>query len=613
METAQIEDHAVEDQISDDEASSLYVDFENNGLLWVPPEPENDDDDYYGYDYDDDDDDDDVKPKQVVDEPPRLEQVFTYSPSEQESIKVLLSSRCEWKGTVCERSHLLRIKYYDSFDRPLGRFLRDRLFDQNNLCSSCEMPPEAHVECYTHRQGTISILVKKLPDDILPGEKDGKIWMWHRCLRCPRYYYGVPPATRRIVMSDAASGLSFGKFLELSFSNDASASCGHSLHRDCLRFYGFGKMVACFRYVSIEVYSVYLSPSKLNFNNESGPRMLLPVGVNDTVIIPVYNDEPSSIISYALVSTDYNSVQASKNEPVVSFADNGPHGEVKYTVTCYYGKRFEELRRICCSSESDFVRSLSRCDKWEARGGESKTLDGRFIVKQVTKTELESFIKFAPRYFEYVSESIGSGFPTCLAKMFGVYEVTSKHLKNGKETKMYVVVIENVLFGRNPSRLYDLKGSSRSRYNPDPSGSNKVLLDQNLIEEMPTSPIFVGNESKRLLERAIWNDTAFLASIDVMDYSLLVGVDDEKNELVFGIINIMRQYTWDKHLETWFTGSGIFGGPKNTLPTIVNPKDYKKRFRKAMSVYFLTVPCSQAKLSNENSDNSAQSTTFSDP
>lgn len=76
---------------------------------------------------------------------------------------------------------------------------------------------------------------------------------------------------------------------------------------------------------------------------------------------------------------------------------------------------------------------------------------------------------------------------------------------------MDVLVMENLLYRRNIRRLYDLKGSSRSRYNPDTSGSNKVLLDQNLIEAMPTSPIFVGNKAKRLLERAVWNDTAFLA------------------------------------------------------------------------------------------------------
>lgn len=76
---------------------------------------------------------------------------------------------------------------------------------------------------------------------------------------------------------------------------------------------------------------------------------------------------------------------------------------------------------------------------------------------------------------------------------------------------MDVLVMENLLFRRNVTRLYDLKGSSRSRYNPDTSGNNKVLLDQNLIELMPTSPIFVGNKAKRLLERAVWNDTSFLA------------------------------------------------------------------------------------------------------
>lgn len=81
-----------------------------------------------------------------------------------------------------------------------------------------------------------------------------------------------------------------------------------------------------------------------------------------------------------------------------------------------------------------------------------------------------------------------------------------------------------------------------------------------------------------------------MQSIDVMDYSLLVGVDEESKELVLGIIDFMRQYTWDKQLETWVKASGILGGPKNASPTIVSPKQYKRRFRKAMTSYFLTVP-----------------------
>lgn len=87
------------------------------------------------------------------------------------------------------------------------------------------------------------INVRRLSSSVrLPGEEDGKIWMWHRCLKCAQID-GIPPSTRRVVMSDSAWGLSFGKFLELSFSKYATgnrvASCGHSLQRDCLRFYGY--------------------------------------------------------------------------------------------------------------------------------------------------------------------------------------------------------------------------------------------------------------------------------------------------------------------------------------------------------------------------------------
>jgi 1-phosphatidylinositol-3-phosphate 5-kinase len=68
-----------------------------------------------------------------------------------------------------------------------------------------------------------------------------------------------------------------------------------------------------------------------------------------------------------------------------------------------------------------------------------------------------------------------------------------------------------------------------------------------------------------------------------MDYSLLVGVDKQKHELDY-----LRQYTWDKQLETWVKTSLVV--PKNVSPTVISPKEYKKRFRKFMSKYFLTVP-----------------------
>ncbi|XP_028759080.1 putative 1-phosphatidylinositol-3-phosphate 5-kinase FAB1C [Neltuma alba] len=918
-----------------------------------------------------------------------------------QSILVYFTSHCVSKGMVCEHAKLLRIKFYGSDDKPLGRYLRENLFDQTSHCQSCKERMEAHVLCFMHQQGNLTIKVKHLSSAKLPGERDGKIWMWHRCLRCP-HVNGVPPATPRVVMSDAAWGLSFGKFLELSFSDHATANrvatCGHSLQRHCLRFYGVGSMVAFFQYSPSYILSVHLPPSVLEFghmqeewirkearellgktetlygeisyllecmekrislgvgyelcntcdihnhvaelkdmikkerdeyhsllvsettetsqprkmaldilelnrlrrslligshvwdhrlcyldslikkisgskfkqeNDESfvelfrkdhscdhwpeqsspwpsnlqehpescilkqmdeclepcseactsnknrenllldiefvvnktsfdcfpaqesnlseridsawtgadqspskveplhafqaddlqagcarrsnlndthpfrrliqpvrvhsfdsalrvrersrqalppslqfstvrsfhaygdymnmvrdpvsnplqahfqlspwevqklnlmlnarplfisaashvaeGVRLLLPQTRHGHRVIAVYDDDYSSIISYALSSKEYEDGVVHKLDPRdgslvmherskqhsassscsshqsvglsdleyihyggyrsedapssvasllmdskkslhlrISFGDDsmGAGGKVNFSVTCYYAKQFDLLRKLCFPDEVDFIRSLSRCHRWNAQGGKSnvyfaKSLDDRFIIKQVKKTELDSFEEFAPQYFTYLMDSLKSGSPTCLAKILGIYQVIVKYPKGGKETKIDLMLMENIFYKRNISRVYDLKGSKRSRYNSETSGT---MLDLNLLEALRTKPIFLGSMAKRRLERAVWNDTAFLGSVDVMDYSLLVGVDDERKELVLGIIDFMRQYTWDKHLETWVKASGIFGGPKDDSPTVVSPKLYKKRFRKAMTAYFLTLP-----------------------
>ncbi|GMH31339.1 hypothetical protein Nepgr_033182 [Nepenthes gracilis] len=268
-------------------------------------------------------------------------------------------------------------------------------------------------------------------------------------------------------------------------------------------------------------------------------------------------------------------------------------GKGKYSVTCMYEREFRGLRNRCCPSELDYIASLSRCRIWDAKGGKSKsffakTLDDRLIIKEIKKTEFESFMEFAPDYFSYMNESFDKGNQTCLAKILGIYQVTIRQTKSGKEMKHDLMVMENLSFGRNITRQYDLKGALHARFAAAADGSGDVLLDQNFVIDMNASPIYVGQKAKRLLQRAVWNDTTFLNSINVMDYSLLVGVDQQRRELVCGIIDYLRQYTWDKQLETWVKSSLVV--PRNQLPTIISPKEYKKRFRKFMDTHFLTVP-----------------------
>ncbi|KAJ0960018.1 hypothetical protein J5N97_000212 [Dioscorea zingiberensis] len=923
-----------------------------------------------------------------------------------QSILVLLSSQCISKRTVCEQSHLSRIKYYGNFDVSLGRFLQDILLNQKHSCSSCGEPPEGHIYRYTHQNGNITVLVSKLNSKwALSGEDEGKIWMWTRCLKCERES-GIPRTSQRVVMSTAARGLSFGKFLELSFSGHSAANrlsrCGHSLHRDCLRFFGLGSKVAMFRYSSVEIYAACKPPPVIDFCNPKGQEWLqreakemlskgdkfffevrssleklrpkfssslakqslslgsvkefqeieemlrhdkaefeaslvraansgmqtarnsyeildvswlneelllllyvwdhrlnsllmhtqdsnvihevgsellqeevdatssspciersgsesnsksleistqVPIDVVESLssnadlypqsaraeleidsaeasgnmtitistaestslvnhdinnnsselshvtipildpmqidlsnpsvkeplehvekidesdmkteavetgglistsslpkeqhpgssyksssrtedpegwiwssfselrkefrkdlhggylqkfsfvysyrplylspiserasrdmdkfhfpvgsggnVISVCEDEISSIIACALalsesqygllentvnveswdgkgeaeksvdntfglrsdvstvsywsstgsldterMRTPFSFSSLSSDELSTSTSDalssadrmlasDNLHPEIpvgvgkvagksKYSVVCINAKQFYDLRKRCCPSELAYITSLSRCKKWDAQGGKTKaffakSMDERFIIKQIKKTELDSFLKFAPDYFKHITMSLDSGSQTCLAKILGIYQVRQN--RSGKELKVDLMVMENLLFGRNVSRTYDLKGAVFSRYISGANDSEKVLLDQNFVEDMCVSPIYVGGRTKHLLQRAIWNDTSFLTSINVMDYSLLVGVDKQRRELVFGIIDYLRQYTWDKQLETWVKTSLVV--PKNALPTVISPKEYKKRFRNFMTKYFLTVP-----------------------
>lgn len=130
--------------------------------------------------------------------------------------------------------------------------------------------------------------------------------------------------------------------------------------------------------------------------------------------------------------------------PEVSMGIGKVPGKRKYSVICLYSSEFHHLRSRCCGSEVDYIASLSRCRNWDAKGGKSKsffakTLDDRFIIKEIKKTEFEAFIKFAPSYFRYMNECYENGNQTCLAKILGIYQVglaTLSFYSQQKEMKL---------------------------------------------------------------------------------------------------------------------------------------------------------------------------------
>ena len=337
--------------------------------------------------------------------------------------------------------------------------------------------------------------------------------------------------------------------------------------------------------------------------------------------IIVREDEPSSLIAFALGSEDYQSKLQSIQEKSSrlrarpktvdmeslppSSDDNtveklllrstGTHlsyqfreGSAKMLCKIFYAEQFDAVRRKCGVSER-IVESLSRCLKWDSKGGKTKsvflkTLDDRLVLKSLSKIETQAFLKFAPAYFRIISETLFHDLPSVIAKMLGFYQIVIKNPISGVEFDWYVLVMENLFYDRSPTRIFDLKGSMRNRRIQSTGEQNEVLLDENMVEFIYESPLFAREHSKKLLRASVHNDTLFLSQQNVMDYSLMIAIDENRKELVVGIIDCIRTYTWDKKLESWMKDRG-----KNR-PTVTSPREYKRRFREAMSRYVLQAP-----------------------
>ncbi|ANB15536.1 1-phosphatidylinositol-3-phosphate 5-kinase [Sugiyamaella lignohabitans] len=286
----------------------------------------------------------------------------------------------------------------------------------------------------------------------------------------------------------------------------------------------------------------------------------------------VREDEPSSLIAFCLSSPDY--LERMKNRgpppPIEDLEDEGKHvnferppkeeleqwmlkktgihlkyqfqeGSARLSCKLFFSEQFAAFRKKCLGSDKDYIQSLARCIKWDSSGGKSgsaflKTLDDRLVVKELSQSELDAFVKFAPSYFKYMAQALFHDLPTVLAKIFGFYQIQIRNPITGKTFKMDVVVMENLFYQHKMSRIFDLKGSMRNRHVQQTGRENEVLLDENMVEYIYESPLFVREHSKRLLKNSLFNDTLFLAKMNVMDYSLVIGIDEEENQLVVGII-----------------------------------------------------------------------------
>jgi len=262
-----------------------------------------------------------------------------------------------------------------------------------------------------------------------------------------------------------------------------------------------------------------------------------PINAGDHIFadidVIVREDEPSSLIAFTLQTQDYKDKLAdirnqgrasSKQEacPVSAEGETldiceygmdqaevetsllratGTHlaysfmdGSARMQCKIFFAEQFDAVRRKCGVSDR-IVESLSRCLKWDSKGGKTKsvflkTLDERLVVKSLSPIETQAFLKFAPAYFNIMAEALFHDLPTVIAKMLGFYQIIIKNPVTGTEIKWDVLVMENLFYDRSPSRIFDLKGSMRNRKIQSTGEQNEVLLDENMVEFIYESPLF---------------------------------------------------------------------------------------------------------------------------
>lgn len=263
--------------------------------------------------------------------------------------------------------------------------------------------------------------------------------------------------------------------------------------------------------------------------------------------------------------------------------------QTKISCKIFFSEQFDAIREQC-GIENEYLQSLSRCIPWEGSGGKSgssfmKTRNDRFILKEMSQPEFDAFVSIAPSYFEYTSQALFHELPSVLARIFGFYQIQIRNVN--RQYKLYVMVMENLFYGQDSLRLFDLKGSMRNRKAAETGKANEVLLDENMVEYIHEHPLFVREHTKKMLRTSLYNDSLFLTKMNVMDYSLVIGINEQARTVYAGLVDFVRTYTWDKKIESWVKGRTT---TRVKEPTVISPRQYKVRFRESMEQYFLMVP-----------------------
>jgi len=236
--------------------------------------------------------------------------------------------------------------------------------------------------------------------------------------------------------------------------------------------------------------------------------------------------------------------QLENNENLLSVDDPSDHllmerhyklsrigNDNSFTVKDFYPKIFSALRNNWGVDSESYLHSWSNSQSHliQFGGGKSGAFflyshDRRYILKSVSKSDSKQLRRIIWHYFMYVQRNRSS----LLSKPYGHHKITWKKRGSLIKKTIYVVIFSNVFYhvpNESLLEIYDLKGSRVGRENLletsyDPS---HPIANKDLDFLKRKRRLFVAKSTKKKLFKQIKSDSDWLASQQLMDYSILIG------------------------------------------------------------------------------------------
>ena len=129
-------------------------------------------------------------------------------------------------------------------------------------------------------------------------------------------------------------------------------------------------------------------------------------------------------------------------------------------------------------------------------------------------------MKLLPDFHKHLSSNRDS----LLSRIYGVYTVKMKSYG-----AVHMIIMGNILrwdADKDVTRVYDMKGSVYSRVVKGRNKPSTCLKDQNFLDnQREINEINLSDRDLAKINRVIKKDSDFLCSLNIMDYSILLGIE----------------------------------------------------------------------------------------